>query len=449
MIALNGRQVTGMTLPGLQVTVRSFDVPVAKFDLGLGVTDNRDRQGAPAGIDGGFEYATDLFDRATVEMIATKLVRLLTAAAADPQARIGDLPLLSEPERRQLLVTWNDTARPVPETTLPELFEAQVAATPQAVAVQDDDTTWTYAQLDERANQVAHWLTSRGVRAEHVVGVALPRSTDLSAALLGILKTGAAYVPLDLDHPAERLAHMKADAGVRIVLGDAEMAASRSEPTAGTWPAPSPDGVAYVIYTSGSTGRPKGVANSHRGVVNRLLWMQREFAIDESDVVVQKTPFGFDVSVWELFWPLLTGARLRFARPGGHRDPEYLRDLFVTDGVTTAHFVPSMLAAFAAAGGPRATTSLRRIICSGEALPPQLAADVIAAAPWCALYNLYGPTEAAIDVTWWRCDGGAVVPIGRPIDNIRMYVLDGGLRPVPAGVPGELFIAGVGVARGY
>ncbi len=448
MIALNGRQVTGMSLPGLQVAVRAFEVPVAKFDLGLGVTENRDRQGAPAGIDGGFEYATDLFDRATVEMIATKLVGLLAAAAADPQARLGDLPLLSASERRQL-GTWNDTARPVPETTLPELFEAQVARTPYAVAVQDDDTSWSYAQLDERANQVAHWLTSRGVGAEHVVGVALPRSTDLSAALLGILKAGAGYVPLDLDHPAERLAHVREDAGVRIVLGETEMAASRTEPTAGAWPPPSPDGVAYVIYTSGSTGRPKGVANSHRGVVNRLLWMQREFALDESDVVVQKTPFGFDVSVWELFWPLLTGARLRFARPGGHRDPEYLRDLFVTTGVTTAHFVPSMLAAFAAAGGPQATPSLRRIICSGEALPPHLARDVIAAAPECGLYNLYGPTEAAIDVTWWRCDGGAIVPIGRPIDNIRMYVLDGGLRPVPAGVPGELFIAGVGVARGY
>src|SRR5205807_6665194 len=158
-------------------------------------------------------------------------------------------------------------------------------------------------------------------------------------ALLGILKLGAAYVPLDLDHPAERLARIKEDAGVRIVLSNAEMAASSVELTEGRWPAPNPDGVAYVIYTSGSTGQPKGVANSHRGVVNRLLWMQREFALDETDVVVQKTPFGFDVSVWELFWPLLTGARLRFVRPGGHRDPEYLRDLFVAANVTTAHFV--------------------------------------------------------------------------------------------------------------
>ena len=449
-LSLNAGQVTETSLGDLRLTVESVEVPVAKFDLGLGLTEKHDRRGAPAGIDGGFEYATDLFDRATVAMIASKLVRLLEAVAADPDLRVGDLPLLSEPERHQLLVTWNDTARPVPETTLPELFEAQVARTPHAVAVQDDDSCWSYTQLDERANQVAHWLTRHGVRADHVVGVALPRSTDLAAAIIGILKVGAGYVPLDLEYPADRLDYMKEDAGVRIVLGDAEMATSRSEPTAGAWPAPKPDGVAYVIYTSGSTGRPKGVANIHRAVVNRLLWMQRELALDESDVVVQKTPSGFDVSVWELFWPLFTGARLRFARPGGHRDPEYLRNLIVTAGVTTVHFVPSMLAAFVAADGPRKARSLRRMLCGGEALPPHLAGEVIAAAPWCTLYNLYGPAEAAIDVTWWRCGAGdTTVSIGRPIDNIRMYVLDGGMRPVPVGVPGELFIAGTGLARGY
>ncbi|HST57606.1 MAG TPA: amino acid adenylation domain-containing protein, partial [Longimicrobium sp.] len=300
----------------------------------------------------------------------------------------------------------------------------------------------------------------------------MERSLELMVSLLAVLKAGGAYVPLDPGLPAERLAYMLDDSGVPLVLAQAalrEAITAREgvevlavdalaerlavEPAENPAGGAGPDSLAYVIYTSGSTGRPKGVMNAHRGVVNRLVWMQAEYRIGAADVVLQKTPFGFDVSVWEFFWPLQQGATLVMARPDGHRDPAYLQEVIEKRGVTTLHFVPSMLQPFVETADPARCGSLLRVVCSGEALPPALVQRFYERFPApVQLHNLYGPTEAAVDVSYWACareDAAGVVPIGRPVWNTRLYVLDAALEPVPVGVPGELYIGGVQVARGY
>ncbi|HEY3566610.1 MAG TPA: amino acid adenylation domain-containing protein, partial [Thermoanaerobaculia bacterium] len=373
----------------------------------------------------------------------------------------------------QLAREWNDTRTdygPAGETCLHVLIEAQVDRAPDAVAVVSEGRALTYRELDRRANRLARRLLRLGVRPDSPVGICAERSLELMVGLLAILKAGGGYVPLDPEYPKDRLAYMVEDAlaglaapvlltqerllpvlpvtGARIVLLDEAL---EDEP--GERPAVPVDldQMAYLIYTSGSTGRPKGVMNSHRGIVNRLLWMQETYRLDASDVVLQKTPASFDVSVWEFFWPLLAGARLVMARPGGHRDPSYLARTIEAEGVTTAHFVPSMLSLFLEAPEVERCVSLRRVVCSGEALSYELQQRFFGRLG-CELHNLYGPTEAAVDVTFWACqrDGGPlVVPIGWPVANTSILLLDADLRPVPAGEPGELHIGGVQLARGY
>nr|QEO73684.1 AMP-dependent synthetase and ligase [uncultured bacterium] len=354
------------------------------------------------------------------------------------------------------------SSRNVPETTLAELFSSQVAKTPDAVALTFRDDRLTYAELDARAERLADVLVARGVRPERVVGVALARSVDLVVALLAIHKAGAAYLPLDTGYPAERLAFMIGDAEPVVVLADrdgsgilpvdAPLLLVDELPPAEPRPrqAADPGNPAYVIYTSGSTGRPKGVVVTHRAIVNRLEWMQAEYGLSTEDRVLQKTPSSFDVSVWEFFWPLITGATLVVAVPGGHQDPGYLAEVIQAEQVTTLHFVPSMLWAFLAEPKAAGCTSLRRVICSGEALPAELAArfhEVLST----GLHNLYGPTEAAVDVTYWPCspEDDGPVPIGFPVWNTGLRVLDPRLRPVGEGVLGELYLTGVQLARGY
>ncbi|MGK6311334.1 amino acid adenylation domain-containing protein, partial [Variovorax sp. DT-64] len=348
------------------------------------------------------------------------------------------------------------------------LFERQARRTPDATALVFGEEQLSYAELDRRANRLAHRLIGLGVEPETRVGIAAERSLEMVVGLLGILKAGAAYVPLDPDYPAERLAYMVADSGIDLVLTqshlrgripglDALQVLALDGMALGTGPDHDPgvplhgEHLAYVIYTSGSTGRPKGAANRHRSLRNRLAWGQQHQPLDPGDAVLQKTPFSFDISFWEVFWPLSVGARLVLAGPGDHRDPQRIAELVRRHGITTIHFVPSMLQAFMAHGAARSCAGLRRIICSGEALPADLQQRVLAALPQVALLNLYGPTEAAIEVTWWRCreDGLPTVPIGRPVANIRTHVLDAGLDLVPQGVPGELYLGGVGLARGY
>ncbi|HWE07715.1 MAG TPA: amino acid adenylation domain-containing protein, partial [Solirubrobacteraceae bacterium] len=323
--------------------------------------------------------------------------------------------------------------------------------------------------IERRANQLAHYLRARGVGPDVVVGLCAERSIEMVVALLAILKAGGAYLPLDPGLPPDRLAYMLADARAPVLIIQDTLADLLPESEAVTvrldadWPliancpttAPdstvAPDNLAYVIYTSGSTGRPKGVMNAHRGIVNRIAWMQDAYRLTPADRVLQKTPFGFDVSVWEFFWPLAFGATLVIARPGGHQEPAYLAELIERAGVTITHFVPSMLQAFLEAADLSRCHTLRDTMCSGEALPVETQDRFLQQLPG-RLHNLYGPTEAAVDVSAWACrlePDATKVPIGRPIHNIALHVLDRRLEPVPVGVAGELYIGGVGVARGY
>ncbi|HWD05697.1 MAG TPA: amino acid adenylation domain-containing protein, partial [Amycolatopsis sp.] len=317
------------------------------------------------------------------------------------------------------------------ETLLDMVAEGVAAG---GVAVVADSREVSYVELDELSNQAAHWLRARGVGPESVVGVRLERGVEMVVALVGILKAGAAYLPLAPDYPEDRLRFMVEDSDAEVVVepGDLTGLGESREPVEVVV---RPENAAYVIYTSGSTGKPKGVVIEHRGIVNRLRWMQAEYGLTPQDRVLQKTPFGFDVSVWEFFWTLSIGATLVMARPGGHRDPEYLADVLVAEQITTAHFVPSMLRAFLAGSVPK--LPVRRVLCSGEALPDELA-ERFHRLVGAELHNLYGPTEASVDVTATRCLPGETVTIGHPIANTRVHLLDG-----------ELTIAGVQLARGY
>ncbi|MFJ1680705.1 amino acid adenylation domain-containing protein [Streptomyces sp. NPDC088251] len=396
---------------------------------------------------------------------------------ADPDRSLTRLEILEPAERHRLLTTWNDTADEVSEETLPALFEAQVALTPHHPAVVFGDTVLSYADVNTAANRLARLLAARGAGPEEVVALALPRSVDLVIAMYAVTKTGAAYLPLDPQQPAGRTLTMLDEA--RPVLGIAERATADELSGEGATPwlvldaqdvrealsgqaqtdltdeertAPlRPQHPAYVIYTSGSTGRPKGVVTSHEAIVNRLSWMQDSYPQGAQDRVLQKTPAGFDVSVWEFFWPLQAGATLVVAKPDGHRDPAYLAALIQEQQITTAHFVPSMLSAFLAEETAALCGSLRTVFSSGEALPPETA-EAFRSVLGARLHNLYGPTETAVDVTRWeyRSEPGATrVPMGVPVRNTRAYVLDEGLGPVPVGIAGELYVAGTQLARGY
>ena len=374
-------------------------------------------------------------------------------------------------ERHQILVEWNRTERDYPrDKCVHQLFEEQVERTPDAVAVVFEKDSLTYRELNARANQLAHHLRSLGVGPDVLVGLCVERSLEMMVGLLGILKAGGAYVPLEPGYPKDRLAFMLADANASVILTqgrfrerlpptpakviclDSDWEIIERESQDALEAIVTAENLAYVIYTSGSTGRPKGAMNIHRGICNRVLWMQEAYPLTETDRVMQKTPFSFDVSVWEFFWPLLAGARLVIAQPDGHRDSQYLIRLIISQQITIMHFVPAMMRHFLQDAEVKACSPLRRVFCSGEALTWDLQAAFCDRMPGVTLHNLYGPTEAAVDVTHWTCkpnSGLCVVPIGRPIANTQIYILDEELQPVPVGVAGELHIGGVGVGRGY
>ncbi|MGG5219897.1 amino acid adenylation domain-containing protein [Pseudomonas syringae pv. coryli] len=450
-------------LPGLQVEALLPDSYPAQFDLTLNTAEH------DGGLSAGLTYATALFDPRTIERMAGHWLALLQAICANAAQRIAEVPMLDVAERQQILHDWNATAADFPnEDCLHSLIEAQVRATPDAPALIFATEQLSYAQLNARANQLAHRLRESGVGPDVLVGICVERSLELVIGLLAIIKAGGAYVPLDPDYPEDRLAYMMQDSGIGLLLTQTALLArlpvqvqSLCLDQDGDWLAgystanpvnlSHPLNLAYVIYTSGSTGKPKGAGNSHRALVNRLHWMQKAYKIDGSDTVLQKTPFSFDVSVWEFFWPLMTGARLAVALPGDHRDPERLVQTIREHQVTTLHFVPSMLQAFMTHPQVESCDTLRRVVCSGEALPAELAAQVLKRLPQAGLYNLYGPTEAAIDVTHWTCSADDIlsVPIGQPIDNLKTHILDDGLLPAAQGVAAELYLGGVGLARGY
>ncbi|HVB37610.1 MAG TPA: amino acid adenylation domain-containing protein, partial [Vicinamibacterales bacterium] len=456
---------TTVDLPDVSWTPFAVDGGAAKFDLTLTMTEG------PDGLAGNVEYSTDLFDAATMERFVAGWQRLLAAAVDAPDTALGDLPVMPDEEHDLVVSTWNATAVAYPDADalLHRLVEEQARRTPDAVALRFDGAPLTYRALDRRASQLARRLQRAGVGPDTVVGVCVERSFDLVVALLATLKAGGAYLPLDPDYPSERLRFMLDESAAPIVITSASLedrlpahagatlcvdrdaGALARESGDPVHAAVDPDHLAYVIYTSGSTGRPKGAAISHRAIVNRLLWMQDAYGLTPADRVLQKTPSSFDVSVWEFFWPLIAGAELVIARPKGHQDPAYLRQLIVEAGVTVMHFVPSMLALFLEADDVEGCTSLTKVFASGEALTPELQARFFERLG-AALHNLYGPTEAAVDVTSWPCApdaGDSAVPIGRPIANIRTWVLDERRHATPIGVPGELHLGGVGLARGY
>ena len=468
MLAPRGSICEPTRAGGVLFTVEDVPLHAAQFDLTLFVREAED------GILASAVYATDLFDASTVERWMDCFRVLLGGLLRDPERRVSELPWLSDGERTRVVAEFNATAAAFDsEALIHELFERQVRATPHAVAVVCDGRSLTYAQLNERANQLACYLRARGIGPDRLVGICLERSLEMTIGLLGVLKAGGAYVPLDPTYPPDRLAFMLKDSAPGVLLtqaccvdrlpvhvgavvnldGEAAMIASQ----------PSSDldrlstgltsrNLAYVIYTSGSTGRPKGAMNEHGALVNRLQWMQRQYVMGPADRVLQKTPFSFDVSVWEFFWTLSTGACLVMARPEGHKDPAYLRAAIEENAVTTLHFVPSMLQAFLGSHVRSRCPSLTHVICSGEELSSSLSTRCLELLPQARLSNLYGPTEAAVDVTYWECSAASLdsrVPIGRPVANTQIYVLDGRLNPVPVGVAGEIHIGGVQVGRGY
>jgi amino acid adenylation domain-containing protein len=453
-----------LELPDITVKFMLADSGIAKFDLTVLVEDSEQ------GLTGAIEYNTDLFRADTITRMLEHFRTLLTSIAANPDKRLSELQVLTDAEQHQLLVEWNDTKTDYSQDKcIHQLFEAQVERTPDTVAVVFEDQQLTYRELNQRANQLAHHLQQLGVKPDVLVGICVERSLDMVVGLLGILKAGGAYVPLDPAYPKERLAFMLEDAQVLVLVTqqrlvemlppyqakvicldkdwDAIAVHHQSNPSSEV----TTDNLVYVIYTSGSTGTPKGAMNTHQGLCNRLLWMQDAYQLTARDRVLQKTPFSFDVSVWEFFWPLLCGARLVVAQPGGHQDSAYLVKLIASQQITTIHFVPSMLQIFLEEPGLGVCNCLKRVICSGEALPFSLQERFFACLD-AQLHNLYGPTEAAIDVTFWACRRQSdfpIVPIGRPIANTQIYLLDQHLQPVPIGVPGELHIGGDGLARGY
>ncbi|MER7667436.1 amino acid adenylation domain-containing protein [Kitasatospora sp. NPDC096128] len=411
----------------------------------------------------GLRYDADRVTAADADRYFGYHEAVLRAMLADPAASPTAGPLLAAPELAALR-EWNRTERAYPG---PHLLHTAIAVrasdAPEAPAVLFRDRVLSYAELDGRANTLAHRLAALGVRPGDHVGIVQERSPELVVSLLAVLKAGGAYVPLDPTDPAQRTAGLIVGSGCRAVLTAAgtegvELPDIQVEFVPDDLPVSArppqvevrPGGPAYVIHTSGSTGRPKAVVVSHRAIANRLDWMQEEFRLTAGDRVLQKTPYTFDVSVWEFFWPLREGAVLVVAEPGGHWDPGYLEQVLARQAVTVAHFVPSMLRAFLDAADLSAATALRQVVCSGEALPADLARDFLDRSK-AALANLYGPTEAAVDVTYWHCarDGADTVPIGRPIANTRIHLLDPAGHPVPVGTAGELYIGGTGLAEGY
>jgi len=462
-VALFFQNMTAPTLELDELTVAQLelDPEAAKFDLQLTVSPGGD--GEPWAAQ--FSYATDLFENETIAGFAERFVRLLSAVAQDPGAILGDIDVLAVTERRALLSELEDTAYEVPGGLLLEGYRRAVAATPDAVAlVFDDDITWTYREFDAWVNRLARYLIDRGIGPESVVALAMPRSPELVVAMYAVISAGGAYLPLDLEHPAGRIAYVLETAEPVCVLSTSGHRLPDSDQPVididtlelshlSAEPVDVPlflDHPAYVLFTSGSTGRPKGVTVSHLAIRNQIEWIASQYTAGPADVYLQKTATTFDVSLWGYFLPLSVGARLVLAAPDGQRDPGYIADLIAEHRVTLTDFVPSVLQVFLAAARAEQLASLREVFVIGEALPPATVA-AFAARSGAGLHNLYGPTEAAVSVTYWPTTPAdrTTVPIGLPQWNTRTYVLDSRLHLIPSGAVGELYLAGDQLARGY
>ena len=465
MFVMQNTPMPDMQLKDLHVSLVDTEETTAKFDLLLSL-----REEGPI-FAGSFQYSTTCFTPARIQQFARHFKQLLAVIVANPEARVSELPLLNDAEKHQLLVEWNDTAATNPnDYCLHTFFEEQAALTPERVALVYEDEQLTYGELNKRANQLAHHLRRLGVSTETLVAICLERSIEMVVGLLGILKTGGVYVPLDPSDPQQRLLFTLSDSQAPVLLTQSSLAAefagqparvlcldtdwdlisreSEENPTVSV----GPDNLAYVIYTSGSTGQPKGVQVTHAAVNNHMVWKRDTAALSATDRVLQKTSFTFDASISEFFLPLMCGAQLVLARPGGHQDSTYLVETIAQHKITLVHLVPTMMRAVLAERDISQCCALRTVFCGGERFTLELQERFFSIFEDTELYNMYGPTEAAIDVTSWHCERDSedeFMPLGRPLPNVQLYVLDAQLQPVPIGVAGELYAAGVNLARGY
>jgi amino acid adenylation domain-containing protein len=446
----------------------SMDTSVAassKFEITLTMHESNE------GLEGSLEYCTDLYSESTIERMQSHFVALLKSITTDPKTQIGELEMLSSEEQTQLLETFNQTKKSYPQDqTIVELFEQQVKRSPQATAIIFEDQILSYQELNEKSNQLAHYLKAKGVKPETLVPICLERSVEMMIGILGILKSGGAYVPIDPQYPQDRMAYMLNDCNSAFLLTTEKHTIKsqnviqqinlkttwkqiESYPNSNLKSEAKLKNLAYVIYTSGSTGKPKGVMNQHSGLLNRLLWAQDYYKLSVEDKVLQKTTFCFDVSVWELLWPLISGSQLIFAKPEGHKDQQYLKQIIEEQKITMLHFVPSMLEVFLTDINPSECPSLKKVLTSGEALKPSQVKLFKEKLPGTELHNLYGPTEAAIDVTYWSLPEKKkkikLVPIGKPVSNTQILILNSANKLVPVGCEGEIHIGGIQVARGY
>ncbi|MGW7050047.1 amino acid adenylation domain-containing protein, partial [Streptomyces avermitilis] len=470
MLAFQNNTQPALNLPGLEASHQNLDGTAAKFDLTVNLGEHHTLEGRPNGLTGRIDYRTDLFDRHTAEALGARLMRVLEAVATTPDAPISSIDILDPTERHRLVTEWNDTARHLPASVLPELFEAQVASRPDAVAVTFQGQELSYRELNERANRLARHLIHHGAGPEQLVALALPRSLDLIVALLAVLKSGAGYVPVDPDYPADRIAYMLQDAHPVLILTDTTthlpLAAgdtplvltddNDTHTTLNTLPAHNvtdseratpllPHHPAYVIYTSGSTGRPKGVIVPHLNVVDLVAWAVSDIGPQRLAKTLAATSLSFDVSVFEIFGPLLSGGSI-----------DVVRDILEVQQVKLGRYslisaVPSALS-HVLSESRVGMVQADLIVLAGESLSARTVDTLRAAVPGATLANIYGPTEATVYTTAWYTDsdcGKTAPPIGKPLNNTQVYVLDAALQPVAVGVAGELYIAGAGLARGY
>lgn len=465
MFDLQNAPLRQTELPGLELSFLESSSETEQFDLSLSMSETS--QGLRASLG----YNRDLFDRATITRMLNHYQTLLEAIASNPDQKIADLPMMTEAERHQVVVAWNETRSVYdPDQCVHRLFEAQATRTPFNIAIVDNEQSLTYGELNRRANQLARYLKRAGAGPDQRIGICIERSLNMVIAVLGVIKAGAAYVPLDPYYPRKRLSFYLNDSQVSLVLTERQFAdAIREgheidlicldtdvdrialESGEDLESSVTPDNLFCVIYTSGTTGEPKGVMLTHRGICNRLLWELSRNPMTEADALLQTSSLSFDISVWELLTPLLAGGRVVLARSWGFQDGAYLIDTISKQKITIISCVPSMLRVLLEQRGIEACGSLKRALSGGEAMPVDLQEEFFSRLR-AELHNSYGPTETSIDATFWACkrDGAHhTVPIGSPISNMRAYILDADFQPAPVGVPGQLYISGIGVARGY